>query len=82
MRIILKTSGLTQDVRLLDVYELGMKVAVSQTLPADAIVEVRSPRISRMARICWADRGAIGLTLADPLSPDEQAELSGMTWAY
>lgn len=78
MRVTLSAEGRRRDVQLLDVSETGMKLACKDRLPEDALVEVSTPRIARQAHVRWAERGALGLTLTQPLSPAEQAELAGM----
>ncbi|WP_167767067.1 PilZ domain-containing protein [Jannaschia formosa] len=82
MRITLSAPGFRKDLQLLDVSETGMKLACTEPLPADVPVEVSTPRIARSGHVRWAERGAIGLTLTEPLSAAEQAELAGMTWGY
>ncbi|MDB2407074.1 PilZ domain-containing protein [Jannaschia sp.] len=82
MRITLSALGLKRDVTLLDVSETGVKISCSEQLPADALVEISTPRIARQGRVKWVERGAAGLTLTEPLSASEQAELAGMTWGF
>jgi hypothetical protein len=82
MSATLTAGGTRRHVRLVDVSERGMQLACPDPPPPDALVEVTAARISRRARVRWAERGAVGLALMEPLSPDEQAELSGMTWNH
>ena len=82
MRVTLSALGVRKDVKLLDVSETGMKLSCPVPLPADALVEVSTPRIARCGHVRWSERGAVGLHLTEPLSPAEQAELAGMSWGY
>ncbi|PWJ20363.1 PilZ domain-containing protein [Jannaschia seohaensis] len=82
MRITLSALGRRMDVSLLDVSESGMKLTYPDLLPTDALVEVSTPRIARTGRVRWSRQGALGVTLTEPLSLAEQAELAGMSWGY
>ena len=80
LRVTVESGGARRDVRLLDVSETGLKVAWRDPPPAGDAVDVSTPRLALRARVQWAEHGATGLRLSQPLPPSEQEALSGMTW--
>jgi hypothetical protein len=80
MQATLTVGHARRDVRVLDVSEHGIKLALPDGPPPDAVVVFSTPRLRRTAQVRWAGRGAVGLVLLEPLSPDEQGELAGMSW--
>ncbi|SDY93720.1 PilZ domain-containing protein [Jannaschia faecimaris] len=79
--ITLIISGLKLTVRLLDVSETGLKVALAQAFPSGTAVTVQAARFDLSGIVRWSTEKETGILLSGPLKSDQQAELAGMSWA-
>jgi hypothetical protein len=78
MTVTLRIGGSPRLTRLLEVSERGMQLACPDPPPSGSSVSVESARIRRRGTVRWARGGAIGVSLAEPLSVPELVELAGM----
>lgn len=80
MQVTIRALGKDLSVKVLDVSQTGVKVAIPDGLPEGAAAMLVTPRFQVGATVRWSQAGKVGLTLDRKLGSGEQTELSGMSW--
>ena len=77
MTLTLAARGHGSPATILDISDCGLHVTLREPLPVGTLVTLETPRLRMEGEVRWSRGTHAGVMLREPLSPAQQAELSG-----